>query len=286
MKRVDFADMMATMIDADSEPEDPNFWEKLFAVVVIIIAVIVSIFSLGSLAGVAWPAAMAMIGFAFAMGAIVIGVGSALLGYFGGPSAMGLVKIIGGVAQFMGVISSVLGLFSFIGNMIKSVSSEAIMKAAAKEAKTAAKTAGSKSAGKIASETVLKEATELASEDFFTRATHVAANSIMDGISFAGDSISEIGKKLTSWTENAFTIYKYYDENYGEMADLRESAAQLADDLQTLNEENANSKMMMFGQDVYAHSLGSFDAIAELNIKMDKQCGGWYADQDPAASIT
>ena len=40
------------------------------------------------------------------------------------------------------------------------------------------------------------------------------------------------------------------------------------------------------GQDIYTYSLGSFDAIAELNIKMDKQGGGWYADQDPCASIT
>jgi len=38
--------------------------------------------------------------------------------------------------------------------------------------------------------------------------------------------------------------------------------------------------------DIYTYSLGSYDAISELNVKMDKQSGGWTTDQDPCASIT
>ena len=286
MKRVDFVDMIGTCIDSDYEVEDPNFWEKLFAVVIIVAAVVVTIVSCGTAAGLAWPAAMAAIGFAFAMGAIVLGIGSALLGYFGGPSASNMVKIISGVAQYMGIISSVLGIFSFIGNFIKKMSSEAILKAAAKEAAKAAKAAGSKAAGKAASELIMNEATALASSSAFKRATTVALESAVNAISFAGDSIGEVAKKLTSWTQDAFTIYRYYDENFGEMASLNEANEELRTELEDLNEQNAPSKSMMFGQDVYVHSFGSFDAIAEINIKMDKQCGGWYADQDPCASIT
>ena len=286
LKKQDFVDMIGEAIDTDYEVEEPSFWEKIVAVVIIIVAVVVSVFSMGSLAGLAWPAAMAAIGFAFAMGAIVLGVGSALLGYFGGPSTGSLVKVIGNIAQYVGLIASVLGITAFVGNFVKSFSSEAIMKAATKEAATAAKTAGGKNAGKIASEAVLKEATELASSNVFTRATNVVGNNISSALSFSGDSVTEVSRKLTTWTDGAFRIYKYYDQNYGDTADIMQKNKELADNLADLNEENANSKMMVMGQDVYAYSLGSYDAIAETNVRIDKQGGGWYADQDPCASIT
>ncbi len=286
MKKKDFADMVGTCIDSDYKVEDPSFWEKLVAVVIIIVAVVVSVLSCGSLAGMAWPAAMAAISFAFAMGGIVLGIGSALLGYFGGPSANSLVKVIGNIAQYVGVIASVLGITAFVGNFVKSFSSEAIMKAATKEAATAARTAGGKNAGKIASEAVLKEATSLASSNAFTRATHVAANNISSALSFSGNSVVEVSRKLTTWTDGAFRIYKYYDQNYGDTADIMQKNKELADQVADLNEENANSKMMVMGQDIYAYSLGSYDAIAETNIRIDKQGGGWYTGQDPCASIT
>ena len=286
MKRIDFVDMLATCIDSDYEVEDPSFWEKIVAVVIIVAAVVVSILSCGSLAGVAWPAAMAAISFGFAMGAIVLGVGSALLGYFGGPSANSLVKMIGGIAQYVGLISTVLGITAFVGNYVKSFSSKAILKAAKKEAKAAVKSAGGKEAGKVASKKILEEATVLAGSDFYTRATTVMFDSAYSGISFAGNSIAETGKKLSTWLDGAFTIYKNYDQNYGETADIIQENEELADELAKLNEENANSKIMVMGQEVYAYSLGSYDAIAEVNIGIDKQGGDWYTSQDPAAPIT
>ena len=56
--------------------------------------------------------------------------------------------------------------------------------------------------------------------------------------------------------------------------------------LNSLNEENAASKMMLMGNEMFTHSLGSYDAIAELNVKIDQGFGGYREIADATSSIT
>ncbi len=286
MKRKEFADLLGSSIDSDYKVEDPTFWEKLAAVVIIIIAVVVAIFSMGSLSGLSVLMVIAAVAWAFAMASLVLAIGSALLGYFGGPSAGNLVRIIGNCAQYVGMIATVLGIVSFVGNLVTKMSSEAIMKAAAKEAKEASAKAATKEAGLAASKKALEEGTKLASSSFINRAVNVSGQVLMDAISFAGDSITQVADKLVTWSSGMFRIYQIYDQNFGEMANMEQEIVDKSDELADLNEENANSKMMVFGMDVYAYSLGSYDAIAELNVKIDQQFGGWKENGDPCAPIT
>ncbi len=270
LKKVDFTDMISECVDSDYEAEEASKWEKFLSVVIVVLAVVVTVISMGSLAGATVPAALAAMSFGFAMGALVLGIGSALLGYFGGPSANSLAKQIGNAAQYVGLTSTVLGVMSFVGKFTQKISAVA---------QKAAQERSQKALGNLASDTVVASATAM---DY----TNAIGSIIWEQISFAGDAGVEVAKKLTSWTQHSFTIYKYYDQNFGDMADITKKNEELQDELAELNEENASSKMMVMGQDVYASSLGSFDAIAELNIKMDKQGGSWYTDQDPCASIT
>ena len=286
MKRSEFCEVISMCLTTDYSPMPASKEEKIFALVVVIIAIVVTIFSMGSLAGLAWPAALAAISFAFAMGAVVLGVGAALLGYFGGASAMKLVKMIGNASQFVGLIATVLGIMSFVGKFVTRMSKQYIMQAATKEAAEQTAKAATKEAGQAAAEKVMKEAMQLADQNFINRAVNVAFDGITSKLSLAGDSLGQVAEKLTTWADQSFTVYKYYDQNNGEMSNLEDSIVVKVDQLKELNEENAASKIDIFGQDIYTYSLGSIDQISEVNIKMDKQCGGWYAEQDPCASIT
>ena len=281
ISKKDFSKLIGESLESDAEPEDAEWWEKVLAIIIIIIAIIVTIFTLGTASAATLP--VIATAFAYATGVLVIG--GLVLSTVGGPSAQGLVKIIGNFAQITGIVAAMTGLFASIANLYKAFTKDGIREAAQKKAMEMA----SEGASKQAIDTMLNEALEAVSGSIIDRALYVGQQYLYNGLSHATDSILETSKKLINFTEQAFNIYRNYDQNFGEMADLEESIKNQEEELarlQELNEENATNKFLILGDNIYSHSMGSYDAIAELNIKIEKSIGGYYSDADPVSRIT
>ena len=134
LKKRIFADMFKDMIDTDYEVKEAEWWEKVLAIVIVVVAIVVTVASMGSLAGLTVPAAAGALAFAFAMGALTLTIGAAILGYLGGPSAQQLVKVIGKFANTLGIVATVLGIYAGISSFVRKMSKEGIMEAAKKKA--------------------------------------------------------------------------------------------------------------------------------------------------------
>ena len=84
-------------------------------------------------------------------------------------------------------------------------------------------------------------------------------------------------------------LYIYYDVNFGEFADTINEGITAAEDLkelERLNRENAAKTLDVLGNSQFSHTMGSFDAIGELNMKMDKSIGPATTAIDMANELT
>ena len=276
LKRGEFAKMMSGMIDTDFKVRDAEAWEVAAAIVIAIIAVIifalVIIFCVAC--GVAATPGLATLAAAFGAASLALSIGSMILAYYGGASAAYLVKTIGKVAQYTGIMSSVLGIFAFIQGFVAEVSKQA----AAEIAKETAK--GVVMSAVDTAMIYLKAALSVAYEAIKSAASQM--------LSFAEKSVVQAAEMVSSWIDQIFQVYKYYDENYGEIHDAMKEAEALqkeTKELEDMNEANA-PHMQDVMHDMFTYSLGSYDALAELDLKMRKATGGWREERDPATKLT
>lgn len=125
MKRYQFINLLSDCLDTGFETEKASIWEKVFAVIIVIAAVVVTIFTYGAMSpSIGGVAALAM---GLGYSALVLTIGSLILSQMG-ASAMSLVKIIGKVAQIVGLAAMITGLMAAVQNAFN---------AAAETAKTA-----------------------------------------------------------------------------------------------------------------------------------------------------
>ena len=122
MKRSDFAKMLSNTLDTGYEAEDASFFEKLVAIIVVVVSVIVGFILAVPTGGISFKSAA--IGLS-AAGAI-LGGGMMALSAFGGLSAMGLVKQIGKIAAVVGLVAMVTGVIAAIQNAMKNVAVKAL----------------------------------------------------------------------------------------------------------------------------------------------------------------
>ncbi len=79
-------------------------------------------------------------------------------------------------------------------------------------------------------------------------------------------------------------MYQYYDENYGQLAKINELLDEAKDEYEAMNEvneKNAASRMDLAFNETYQTSFGSYDAIEELNKKIEFGIGGNSEMYDP-----
>jgi len=109
LKKYEFAQMVGECLDTDFKIEEASFLEKLIAVVVAIVAVVLVVITYGALAPSLGTLAALSIGLGYA--SLTLSIGVLVLSAMG-PSALGLVRMIGGVAQIVGIVASITGLIA------------------------------------------------------------------------------------------------------------------------------------------------------------------------------
>lgn len=271
MKRAEVGKLIAKALTSDYTVEAASKWEKVVAVVIVIIAIIVAVVSYGTSTGWSAEISVAALAWAFGSASITLYVGSAILSYYGGLSAQRLVKTIGGVAQVTGYVSTVLGIYAVIENIVK------------------------EAAKKFTAQLTIEAADKASASalDYAYSAVKVAydmsKSAITSSVNFTGSTSLEAAKKLLSWANTSFKVYQYYDQNYGKMADmesqLKDAESEISR-LESLNEENAPHMIDVFGMEVFQDSLGSYDSIAELEKKVELSMGGHLAAADPTSRLT
>jgi len=282
MKKKDFAELFPKMINSDSEQEedDKAWWESFLAIILVIVSVVLAVMTYGAAA----PAFGTIGGLAISFGvaAISLSVSSVILTYTAGESASMYIKIIGKFANISSMLAKVFGVVSVVQNFFKSVSSDAIMEAATEKAAEASTVA--------TKELILNEATELANSSFVNRAINVSIGSVSESLSMVGDSFVGSTKKMFSWLDNAFSVYKYYDENYGKTGELSKELQDTKDEIEKIreqNEENAPSNLELTTSidSVFVYSVGVYDVIAECELQQQNLIEK-YLPRDPMENLT
>ncbi|RLA58955.1 MAG: hypothetical protein DRQ78_11240 [Epsilonproteobacteria bacterium] len=255
MRRSDFVTMIATSLETDYEVEEAEWWEKVLAVIIVILAVVVFIYSLGS-SGAITPLLLSQ---AAGYSAMVLTIGAYALSMFGGLSAGGLVEIIGQFAQIVGIIAMVAGVYAAI-----------------------------QSAGEVAAKAALEEAgqevtAEAVKNEMLTR-------SLLDNVgSMLEQSIESALGKATEFMNMGFdemvsTISDALDfvtsalEHYQDQ-EIKELQGEL-DELeaeQRKNERDYLNKQLKDPAEIWIMTedrITSYDALTELNMKLERLASG------------
>jgi len=265
MKRGDFIKLFEESIDTDYEPEEAEWWEVLLAIVIVILSIILAVISYGAAVGSlgtvgAWAAA-------FGAAAMTLSIGSGILALVGGLSAMSTVKIIAKVAQYVGILATILGIYATIQKLIQ----EAARKIALE---------GGRIAGNEAMTSAIYESIDVTLSDVM----EVVYDKITEALGFGTQFTME---KVSNWLDIGMKIYKNVAQN--EAQDDKSEAEKLEDELEQMKKENedaAASKLEILGQEYFTFSMGSFDAIAELDKKILLSMGEVEAMTDPTSKIT
>ena len=286
MSILNFSTEMTNGFGMDQDIEDPEAWETVLAVVIIIVAIVLVIWSAGTLLAGA-SGAVAVAGGLLAAAGIVLSLGGFILAKYGGASSAGYVKIIGGMAQVVGWLGTILGIYAIISSFASAVTAELTKELGEEVMKDLVLDATNKAALEAAKEAAVRAALEsgkIGAMQVVKAALSVVGKAIIGSLGLAGKSAMQIISTVTTWADNAFTVYKYYDENYGEMAKINQLEKELQseyDKMNEMNEKNAPSRMDLAFGETYQTSFGSFDAIEELNKKIEFGIGGNKELMDP-----
>ena len=122
MKAKDFTKLFTDNIDQDHKIRKAEKGEVIAAIVIIVIAIIVTVWSGGLLSEVSLPG----LAFGLSMGGLVLTAGGMGLSYFGGASTGGLVKMINDIATVVGYLALILGLAVAYNKIAEKLAEEAV----------------------------------------------------------------------------------------------------------------------------------------------------------------
>ena len=261
MRRSDFVTMIATSLETDFEVEEAEWWEKVLAVIIVILAVVAFIYTLGS-SGVVTAA---LISQAAGYSALVLTIGVYALSMFGGLSAGGLVEIIGQFAQIVGIIALVAGVYAAI-----------------------------EAAGKVAVEQALKKAGKEVTADAVKQ--EMVSRSLLDNVSsYLEQSISSATGKVTEFmtmgvddlvstiTDSLEFINKglsYYQDM--ENKELQADTEELQAEQEKYETEMFNNQLKSPAEvwEMTEDRITSYDALTELNLKLETLARGNNTSND------
>ena len=254
MRRSDFSTMIATCMETDYEVEEASFWEKLAAVVIVILAVVAFIFSLGG-TGVITAMVLAQ---ALGAAALTLSIGAFLLSTFGGLSTGDLVQMIGKFAQIVGYAAMIAGVYAAIQEAGK-IAAKAALEEAGKEA----------TADAIKNEMLTRSLMDNAGalleqsiEAAFKPLTEFTTMGLDELASTVGDGIKFITEGLSTYQDNEMEeLQAEYDEANEEQRKV---------ETELLNKHlKSPAEVWLMSED----RITSFDALSELNRKMEALIG-------------
>lgn len=293
MKKGDFTVMLAESFTTDYKVKEPEWWEKLLGAVVAIAGVVVGVVLCCTGSG----SIVISIGTALMGASATWAVGSIALGAIAGPSSFGIVKNIAGVAQITSIAGSVFLVFGKIKNGIKSLTD-------------LIKTKVDDFLNFFSFDKKVNVEPNIVVNDINT-ITDIDLDNVIDyalenNIDFKEIFINEIDLSSTKLSDaliryqqrklledklvkGMFDLanYSYNLYNQNMRVEQIEEYKELANEYQEMLEENApNNFYEVLGEKTFTYSMGSYDALAMLDLKIKQNIGENTINTDPAHSIT
>ena len=201
MKRKEFSTMIGKILSSGYEEEDAEWYEVIFAVVLIVLSIVIGVLSAGGLSAVSTQ----LVAAATALAITSVSLTVSLVIYANVfPYAMDMIKLIGKFAQIVGTLASITGIMSAIQTAWNKAAQAAVEK-------------------KVISDVSQYTVTQFVKDmvvNFYDKITA----SIMDKISFITDpskwslsSLSEITlSDVSGWLKNLGDGFKTYMKFFGD----------------------------------------------------------------------
>ncbi len=261
MRRRHFTEMIATSLETDYEVEEASTWEKVLAVVIIVVAIVVGVMSGGTLfgpAGIIWGNVAA----GFGAMTLTLTVGMYALSMVGGLSAQGLVKIIGQVAQITGIIAAAAGIMAAVQNAGKLLAEQTLKEAGFSSVTEQMITQ------EMTKQTLTEQVTALVEQTFDSVTSRLTEFVSMDSgnfVSAISDGLEYINKGLEM----------YQDREMKELEQELKIAEEEADkaELETLSNQLKHPAALY---ELMADEIHSPDILSTMDRGMQSKIGGDY----------
>ncbi|RLA59132.1 MAG: hypothetical protein DRQ78_11020 [Epsilonproteobacteria bacterium] len=271
MRRSDFVTMLGVSLETEYGVEKASVFERAFAAILVIVAVVVFVYSVGAASSVS----AALVAQAAGYSAAVLTIGAFALSMFGGLSAQGLVKLIGMVAQIVGYIAALVGLYAAIQKAGEVAAKEALAEVA-KEAGT-----------EVTVEMVKQEMLQRTLIDNVGAFLEQSLNSAMSSVTeFMNMGFSESVSAINDGLNFVTSMYETYQDK--EMSELQSELDEIGEENDKMATENLNNQLKS-PMEVWYNMEGrltSYDVLSEMNLKIEQTVGQdknfsiWYSDRN------
>ena len=292
MKKGDFTNMIATAFTSDYDIEEPEWWEKLLGVVIAIAGVVVGVVLCCTGTG----STIISIGTSLMAASATWAIGALALGAIGGASTFGIIKNIAGMIQFASITAGVLSFYQFINVGLKNIFSSIQRKFTSMTHYFSGNNVGVIDSVNVitditnTSQSLIDESVEYAFEnnidlkDIFPN-IDLTNHKIVEAVAKYSMKKKEDRMLVKSFVELSSAIYNNYSKNINQ--EYRQEIYDEIEEFRRLNEENApGNYSKVLGDAIFSYSLGSYDAIAMLDLKVESKIGHPKGMDDPSLSIT
>ena len=295
MKKKDFALMMTEMLKFEYSFKEPEWWEKLIGFGIAILGIVVGVMFCCTGSG----NILIGIGQGFLAASATWAIGSVALYAIGGNSVLSIIKVISGVMQFSSIVGSIALFIGSLGTGWKAI------KDFFSEKYTTVKDwffFDEKKNITPLEEYKILDLDNVTAVDLDETIEYMFDNDIEFETLFGDKSLiadkrvsetidrymfkkREQKKLVNGMVDNSLEIYNNYNRNITE--EEKQEIDNTIKYLQDFNRNNAPGNYeKVLGDAVFSYSNGSYDAIAMLDVKIEKQIGINMIDDDPSNSIT
>jgi len=252
MKRYEFVNLLSDCLDTDFKEEEASTFEKIFAVVIIIVAVVVTLYTAGAFS----VAGMSLAGLAMGLGyaSLVLTIGGMMLSQMG-LSATSLVKMIGRVAQVVGIAASITGLMASAQMAYQKAAKEAMAKGAIKTTAEYTVSAFAKDMVSSVVDSALDKITSVF--DVLTDPSSLLDGGVIGGLD-----------KISGFMDSLQIGMKAYNTFMGASADSNTPPEPTAEQLSKTNFQYPEQMFELSEQMIYEP-----DALQKMSIMKDNQFG-------------
>ena len=253
MKRYEFVNLLSDCLDSDFKAEEASFFEKIFAVILVVAAIAVTLFTAGAFGATTFSLMNLALGLGY--GSLVLTVGTMVLSQMG-LSAASLVKTIGRVAQIIGIAATVVGIMAAAQNAFNRLAQEAVDKGTIQSV-------GDYTVSSFVSDAFSNAFDKLTSS--FASALDVLSNPIE---ALLGSSTTPVDTSLSGWIgrlENAMKMTSNFMGNSG-----------TSQNPETPTEEQMEKTAFQYPDDMYElqeQTVYEPDALQKMSIMKDDQFG-------------
>lgn len=261
MKRKEFVDVLGKIFDTGYTEEDSSFWEKLVAAILVVVAIVVAVVSFGAAGGVSNVLLSVAAALSSAAATLVIGQ---LLYATAFPTATDMIRLIGKVAQIVGLLAMVTGIYAAIQKAFTTLAQKAGTRAAEEAATDGASKALQQ---ELAENAIQNYGIGDFIQDWFKEQFDVISSKITSVLNPSNFNVKELStitmKDVSGWMDNLNTGLKLYQQFFGP-----KSVQWTAEDDQATKEDGVEAIYASYSM------LDEVDALSKMDFMIQGNNGG------------